>query len=96
MYERPSRYASTGTAELSMRDGRTIIHRRRRLLPAGDAIIPQTELTVTAGDRLDAIAHRTLGDAEVYWRICDANNAMHPAQLTAEPGRSLRIPMPGM
>ncbi len=45
------------------------------------------------GDRLDLIAHRYLGDPELYWRICDANRALRPEELTAEPGRRLVIPI---
>lgn len=52
------------------------------------------EVTVTQGDRLDLIASRTLGNPEHFWRICDANNAMNPFDLTAEIGRTLRIPVP--
>jgi hypothetical protein len=54
------------------------------------------EVTVTQGDRLDLITARTLGDPEQFWRICDANNAMNPFALTAEPGRVLRVAMPQM
>jgi len=52
------------------------------------------EVTVTQGDRLDLITARTLGDPEQFWRVCDANNAMNPPDLTAEVGRTLRIPIP--
>jgi len=38
------------------------------------------------------IAARTLGDPELFWQICDANNAMNPAQFTAVPGQTLRLP----
>jgi nucleoid-associated protein YgaU len=54
------------------------------------------EVTVTEGDRLDLIAFRTLGDPEIFWRICDANDAMNPFDLVAdgEIGRKLRVPIP--
>jgi hypothetical protein len=52
------------------------------------------EVTVTEGDRLDMITFRTLGDPLHFWRVCDANNAMNPVELTAEPGRKLRIATP--
>ena len=48
---------------------------------------------VLDGDRLDLIAHRYLGDPELFWRICDANRALRPDELTAEPGRRLAIPL---
>jgi hypothetical protein len=34
---------------------------------------------------------RYLADAEQWWRIADANPVLDPAELTAEPGRTLRI-----
>ena len=34
-----------------------------------------------------------LGDPEQFWRICDANDAMRPDDLTAEVGRRLLIPV---
>ena len=43
---------------------------------------------------MDLIAARTIGDAEQFWRICDANDAMNPADLTAESGETLRVPVP--
>ena len=52
------------------------------------------EVTVTQGDRLDLIAYNTLGDPEQFWRICDANNAMNPVELTAEAGKTVRVPVP--
>jgi hypothetical protein len=44
-------------------------------------------------DRLDLIAARILGDPEQFWRVCDANNAMDPLELTARPGRMIRVSM---
>ena len=52
------------------------------------------EITVNQGDRLDLITANTLGDPEQFWRICDANDAMHPGELTAVPGRRLRVAVP--
>ena len=39
-------------------------------------------------------AARTLGDPLQFWRVCDANNAMNPPELTEEAGRALRVPVP--
>ena len=46
--------------------------------------------TVTDGERLDIIAHRYLGDAKLWWIICDYNDLFLPLEL--EPGTVLRIP----
>ena len=52
------------------------------------------EHVVTQGERLDNIAAQYLGDPEAYWRLCDANNAMRPEELTETIGRQLRITLP--
>ena len=46
--------------------------------------------TVVEGDRLDLLAHRYLGDARLWWIICDYNDLFFP--LVLEPGLALRIP----
>jgi hypothetical protein len=35
-----------------------------------------------------------LGDSEQFWRVADANNAMNPFDLTAEPGKTIRVAVP--
>ena len=50
--------------------------------------------TVVAGDRLDNLAAHYIGDPEQFWRICDANNALRPHELTQRVGRRLRITLP--
>jgi hypothetical protein len=52
------------------------------------------EHVVVQGDRLDNITARYLSDPEQFWRVCDANAAMRPDELTEEPGRRLRITLP--
>jgi hypothetical protein len=94
MFEPTSRYYALETATLTAPDGRIIAYKRRRFLPQGESMPLLVEVTVTQGDRLDLITARTLGDPEQFWRVCDANNAMNPFDLTAEPGRTLRVPVP--
>ena len=93
MFEPTSRYAALPTAELVTADGRRARYVTRRFLPPSASLGAAAEVVVTDGDRLDLIASRTLGDPEQYWRICDANDAMHPADLVAEPGARLRVPL---
>ena len=54
------------------------------------------DLQCAQEDRLDLICARTLGDPEHFWRICDANDAMNPFDLTGSDavGQPLRIPVP--
>lgn len=75
--------------------GDPIRYLRRRFLPPGESLPTLATVELTDGDRLDLIAGRVLGDPEHFWRICDAENAMNPAELTAVPGRRLRVPIPG-
>lgn len=46
--------------------------------------------TVVEGDRMDLIAYRYLGRAELWWVICDYNNVFFP--LGPHAGTVLRIP----
>ena len=94
MFDQTSRYFNLETALHTTIDGRTVAYKRRRFLPQGDAMPLLGEVTTTQGDRLDLIAARTLGDPLHFWRICDANNAMNPLELTEEPGVTLQIPVP--
>ena len=50
--------------------------------------------TVEQDDRVDNLAHRYLGDAEQYWRLCDANGVMHPRELVERVGAAVRITLP--
>jgi len=94
MFEYTSRYHALETATYAAPDGRVVAYKRRRFLPQGEGMPLLVEITVTGGDRLDLIAARTLGDPEQFWRVCDANDAMNPLDLTAELGRTLRVPVP--
>jgi hypothetical protein len=94
MFEPTSRYAEIETAMLTLPDGRTVAYKRRRFLPQGEDLPLLVEVAVAQGERIDLIASRTLGDPEQFWRVGDANNAMDPFDLTAEPGRFVRVPHP--
>jgi nucleoid-associated protein YgaU len=94
MFADTSRYAPLETATLELPDGRTVRYQRRRFVPSGASLRRLTDVIVTEGDRLDLIAARTLGDPEQFWRICDANDALHPDELTRTVGRVLAVPVP--
>ncbi len=96
MFPVTSRYYSTETATLETIDGRTLIYLRRRFLPDSARSVPLAEHLVSQGERLDNITARYLTDPEQFWRVCDANNAMRPEELTddAHIGRRLIIPLP--
>ena len=94
MFDHTSRYDALETATYTTPEGRAIAYKRRRFLPQGKTLPLLVEVTVAEGDRLDLITARTLGDPEQFWRVCDANDTMNPFDLTAEPGRTLRVPVP--
>jgi len=89
-----SRYFGIETTTRVMPNGRMVRYLRRRFLPQPDRFSTIEEHVVEEGERLDNIAAKHLGDPEAFWRIADANRAMHPAELTARVGRRLRITLP--
>ncbi len=89
-----SRYYNIDTTTLETPDGRTVIYLKRRFVPPPERFSLLQEYVVVQGDRLDNITARYLGDPEQFWRICDANGAMRPDELTEEIGRRLRITLP--
>jgi hypothetical protein len=94
MFEHTSRYYALETTTYRTPNGQVVAYKRRRFLPRGEEMPLLAEVSVIQGDRLDLIAARTLGDAQQFWRVCDANDAMNPLDLTAEPGKTLRVPVP--
>jgi hypothetical protein len=89
-----SRYAGVPTASFTLPDGRTVAYLRRRFVPQAGAFATLSTHVVVQGDRLDNIAADQLGDPELFWRLCDANNALRPQELTETVGRTLRITLP--
>lgn len=90
MFPPTSRYANVETARLILPDGREIIYLRRRFPPPAPPL-PVAEHLVTEADRLDNVTAIYLGDPEQFWRVCDANDALRPAEME-EDGRRIAIP----
>ena len=89
MFFKGSRYEKVETAEHTGRDGRTVLYKKVRFIPETPARLGHR---VQQGERLDHVAQRYYKDPERFWRVADANLALQPARLTAEPGRTLLIP----
>ena len=89
-----SRYHGIESAIFTTADGRPIVYVRRRFVPPSDRFALLQEHTIVQGDRLDNLAANYLGDPELFWRLCDANTAMRPEELTVVIGRILRITLP--
>jgi len=89
-----SRYHDIETTSLKTADGKELVYLKRRLVPPAERFALLQEHIIGQGDRLDVLTAMYFNDAQQFWRICDANNAMNPSDLTAEPGRKLRISLP--
>ena len=78
-----------GIADVAARAGRRhapIVLRAAALRAAAGELRAAADRDVVAGDRLDNLAARYLGDPEQFWRLCDANGAMRPEELVANVG----------
>jgi hypothetical protein len=89
-----SRYQGSTILAFTTPEGKTIAYLSRRIVPQPDRFALLQEYPVRQGDRLDNVAARFLGDPEQFWRLCDANGAMRPDELTETIGRRLRITLP--
>ncbi len=94
MFAITSRYYGIATVTLETPEGKSIVYVRRRIVPPPERFELLVEHAVTEGERLDNIAAQFLGDPEQFWRICDANGAIRPDELTEVVGRRLRITLP--
>ena len=98
MFEPTSRYQDIETVKMTVKNSRgeprVVSYKRRRFVPSGVTMTTLAEHTVVQGDRLDNLAARYVGDPEQFWRICDANDAARPEELTEKVGRVVRIGLP--
>lgn len=90
-----SRYAGIAIDKWDPGDGRPQVpYLRRRFCPLPERFTPLYEVRVVEGDRRDLLAERHLGDAELWWRLADANGALDPRDLETPVGRRLRVTLP--
>lgn len=89
-----SRYHGIATAVWARPGAQPVIYLKRRFVPPPERFATLSEHRVQQGERLDHLAARYLSDAELYWRICDANGALRPDELIEAVGRRLRITLP--
>ena len=89
-----SRYFGVEVAEYITVDGDRVPYLKRRFLPPSSAFELIEEHRVMQGERLDQIAARHFGDPQMFWLICDANDAIRPEELIETTGRRLRITLP--
>ena len=94
LFPQSSRYHGLRALTYIREDGKEIAYLERRFLPDPEDFEEIREHIVVQGDRLDNLAYQYLGDPEQFWRIADANGAMHPVDLTTEVGSTIRITLP--
>lgn len=94
MFQPTSRYYGIATGTITTSAGQTIVYTRRRFIPPASQFSQLQTHAVIDGERLDNITAEYMGDPQQFWRVCDGNGAMYPDDLTAVPGRQLRITLP--
>lgn len=92
-FPKSSRYSAVDTATWVAPDGTELVYLRRRFVPQPEDLATLETYAVSGGDRLDNLAAQFLGDPEQFWRLCDANAAMQPIEVT-EAGKDIRITLP--
>jgi len=89
-----SRYAGVAICRYQISADESVSYVLRRFVPQARSIPLATNHLVRAGDRVDVIAGHYLGDAELNWRVADANLATDMLELTATVGLRIAIPLP--
>jgi len=69
-------------------------HLGRRICPQVSRFHIQYEATIVESDRRDTLAATHIGDAELWWRLADANGIIDPRHLTDSPGKQIRVTLP--
>jgi len=57
--------------------GRRVTYRERRFLPESQSFKIRTTIRTQPEDRLDLIAAREMGNSELFWKVCDANQIIN-------------------
>ena len=90
-----SRYYGNGVEQITLANGAVVSYLSRRIIPQMSIYTQTQNYSVGAGDRLDNLAARFVGDPILFWMIADANGVLDADSLTAEPGRTILIPLVG-
>ncbi|HEY8019465.1 MAG TPA: hypothetical protein VIH93_00095 [Thermoanaerobaculia bacterium] len=91
MFTKTSRYYAIPDRAWCDPNGRRVAYKGIRLIARRQR--PASAVTVVdPNERLDLVAARTLGRAELAWKLCDANQALDPFDLVEAAGRVLWIP----
>jgi hypothetical protein len=94
MFAANSRYQTVPTATYTTPSGKPIVYLLRRFIAPPSSFSTIAVYTVKQGDRIDNISAQVFGDPKLYWRLCDANLATRPADLTDTIGTTLNVTLP--
>lgn len=89
-----SRYYNLVPRSRTEGDATVVTFTPRRIIPAMERYQPLDRYRCIVGDRIDGVAASSFGDAEQYWRICDANGDADPGAACLPVGRLLLVPLP--
>ncbi len=89
MIKKSSRYHGFDHHRHLTPGGHEILYLERRFIPR---LQTSGKTTNAQSERLDLIADRTLGNPQLYWRLCDANEETNPFVLSERSGRTLKLP----
>lgn len=90
MFTKTSRYYGLKNLVHESPSGREVVYKERRLIQGEPPIrgrVPKGQ-----SERLDLLAARHLGNAELYWRLLDVNRALDPAELEHASGVTVAVP----
>ncbi len=88
-----SRYSGMKPILYTNAAGETVPYLPRRAIPS-EAGTPIGVYVTRAGERLDVIAARTLGNPLLFWELADTNHLLDPLTIPTSPGTMLQICMP--
>jgi hypothetical protein len=91
LFDQQSRYYRLRVASLATADGGTISYVSRRFIPRPESFAVLQRHRVIQGERVDVVAAQAYGDPLLYWRLCDANLALRPEDVTAKPGAFIYV-----
>jgi hypothetical protein len=88
-----SRYQGLLTITWTAPDGTQIAYLSRRIVPPPASYASLGTHVMRDGERLDQVAANLMGDPLLFWRLADANGALHPDELE-QARRTITIPLP--
>jgi hypothetical protein len=87
-----SRYSAVPVVTYDPGHGKAAIpHLARRICPQVERFSAQYEIAIVESDRRDTLAARHIGEAELWWRLADANGVIDPRSLTDIAGSRIRV-----